>query len=348
MKPLIPILIVATTSLAVASVQFARQAFEQRQRADTEFALRQKQDARVAQLERAQARLQQELDLAQAAGTSRPPLAAMGPERGAPPARPSVRNAPFASLQPPPEGGPPRREFFGPRMESPAARNYMRTRMKSGLKRMYEDVGPALGISQEKANALLDLLADQQTRNFGPPVSEDGRPVQDLQKYYRDQGQKNNAEIAALIGQDKVDEWAKYQQSLPDRSQLNQVREQLDAAGVPMTDSQRTEMLAAITEERERMPRPVYDAGVPAEEITAQFKQWQTDYDKALADRAKQLLTSEQYKSYKEFQDWQTEMRNAAPMPMPMPAQGGRAVSRIGVIAQPGGVAEVVTSTVVN
>ena len=45
MKPLIPILIVATTSLAVASVQFARQSSSQRERADSEMALRQKQDA---------------------------------------------------------------------------------------------------------------------------------------------------------------------------------------------------------------------------------------------------------------------------------------------------------------
>ncbi len=51
------------------------------------------------------------------------------------------------------------------------------------------------------------------------------------------------AEVAALIGQDKLDEWQAYQKTLPERSQLNQVREQLDGAGVPMTESQRTEML---------------------------------------------------------------------------------------------------------
>jgi hypothetical protein len=331
MKPLIPILIVATTSLAVASTQFARQASAQRERADAEMVLRQKQDTRIADLERSQARLQRELILAQADAGDAPSVAAAGPERRPPPPpRPNIRlGGAFASLESV-EAGPPRNEFFGPRMESPAARNFMRTRMKSSLKRMYEDVGPALGLSQEKAGQLLDLLAEQQSRNFGrPPTTEDGQPVQDMQKYFRDQQLKNNAEITALIGQDKVDDWTAYQKSLPDRAQLNQVREQLDTAGVPMTDTQRTEMLTALSEERDRLPRPTYAAGVPPEEMAAQYKQWQTDYDKAVTDRAKQVFTSDQFKSYKEYQDWQAEMRNSMPM------IGGRPVLRNGIIAAP-------------
>jgi hypothetical protein len=333
MKPLIPILVVATTSLAVASVQFARQASAQRERADAELVLRQKQDTRIAELERSQARLQRELALAQADDGDAAPVAAAVPETGPPPPpRANVRlGGAFASLEPA-QSKPSRTEFFGPRMESPAARNFMRTRLKSSLKRTYEDVGPALGLSQEKANQLLDLLADQQSRNFGrPPPTEDGQPVQDLQKYYRDQQVKNNAEITALIGQDKVDEWADYQKSLPDRAQLDQVREQLDTAGVPMTDSQRTELLTALSEERERLPRPTYTAGVPPEEMASQYKQWQSDYDKAISDRAKQVLTSEQFKSYKEYQDWQAEMRNGMRVIVP----GGRAAARNSVIADP-------------
>src|SRR5262245_39535738 len=61
MKPLIPILIVATTSLAVASVQFYRQAETERARANAEMALRLKSEARLAQLERAQRGMSDEL-----------------------------------------------------------------------------------------------------------------------------------------------------------------------------------------------------------------------------------------------------------------------------------------------
>src|SRR5690242_3546548 len=91
MKPLIPILVVATTSLAVASVQFGQQASQQRKRADAEQSLRQKQDARVAELERNQARLESELQMARAqVATTPPPVAA--------------RSQQPAGVRPPPSG----------------------------------------------------------------------------------------------------------------------------------------------------------------------------------------------------------------------------------------------------
>ena len=110
--------------------------------------------------------------------------------------------------------------------------------------------------------------------------------------------------------------------------QVNSIRDQLDQAGLPMTDSQRTEMLAAVTEESQRLPRPTLGAGTAPEDGRAQMMQWQTDYDKALLDRAKQVLNTEQYNAYKEYQDWQTEMRNS----MPMPVQGGPGAMRVGVV----------------
>src|SRR5258707_1305193 len=69
-------------------------------------------------------------------------------------------------------------------------------------------------------------------------------------------------------------------------------------------------MLAAITEESQRLPRPTPTSGLPQEETFAQMTQWQSEYSKALLDRARQVLNTDQYNAYKEYQDWQTEMRN--------------------------------------
>jgi hypothetical protein len=329
MKPLIPILIVATSSLAVASVQFHQQASAQRERADAEMALRKKQEVRVAQLERAQARLERDLMAAQSdASLPPPPPDADARSAARPPgaAAQAVRgNGVFTVIEQGDSNGP-RITPFGPGrrpafMESPAARNFMKTRMKNSLRRTYEDAGSAMGLSEEKTNQLIDLLADQQTRGIGAEPPE-GKT---FQQHAREMQQKNQAEIAALVGEDKLDEWAAYQKSLPDRMQLSQVRDQLDQAGVPMTEGQRTELLAAISEESQRLPRPAWNTGLPPEESIAQMTEWQTEYDKALLDRAKQVLNTEQYNAYKEYQDWQTEMRNSMPRgPM---GPGGRAVA---------------------
>lgn len=323
MKPLIPILVVATTSLAVASVQFANQASGQRKRADAEVQLRQKQDARVVELERRSARLEQELASVRAQNTAAPPPLAAAATRAAN-ARPAP-TATFAVAETSAAGMPPPQPFGirgrGP-MDSEAGRNFMRSRMKSSVRRMYGDAGQAMGLSAEKSSQLLDLLAEQQTRNFGN-IRDRVPEGQTIQQHMQDQQKKNNDEIVALIGQDKASDWAAYQKSLPDRAQLGVVRDQLDQAGVPMTDSQRTQMLAAITEESQRLPRPTMGSGLPPEEAMTQMNQWQTEYDKALLDRAKQVLNTDQYNAYKEFQDWQTEMRANLPRgPNGMPGNG--------------------------
>jgi hypothetical protein len=329
MKPLIPILAVAATSLAVASVQFARQASTQRERADTEMALRQKQEARLAQLERDHARLERELASVQSSASDAPPVAAVTPPPPQPPKAGVVRGAGahegvFTMIErSDPTGAPkPTVGFRGPGfMETAAGRNYMKSRTKMAMRRLHADAGDALGISDEKANELLDLLADQQTRMTDRYRGQDGQPPKPVD--FREVQQKNNAEIAALIGQDKMDEWTAYQQSLPDRSQVNMVNQQLTEAGVQaMSDNQRTEMLAAVTEERQRLPRPTITQEMTPEEQFAQSNEWQAEYDKALLDRARSILNSEQYAAYKEFQDFQAEMRkniprfNGAPAPM--------------------------------
>ncbi|MEJ0034599.1 MAG: hypothetical protein WDO68_00715 [Gammaproteobacteria bacterium] len=331
MKPLIPILVVATTSLAVASVQFAQQSSAQRKRADTELQARQKQDARVVELERNQARLERELMMMRQ-GSAVAAAGAMNPPRSPGGRPPGLGAFGATSTEPGAPGAPPPFEMRGGRgpFDSPAGRNYMRTRFKTQIRRLYGDAGQAMGLSAEKGNQLLDLLADQQTRNMGG-LRDKIPEGQTIQQYMQDQQKKNTEEINALIGSDKVDAWATYQKSLPQRAELGAVRDQLDQAGYPMTDSQRTDMLAAITEESQRLPRPTVSQGVPPEETAAQMNQWQTEYNKAVLDRAKQVLNTDQYSAYKEYQDWQTEVRSSMPRMSPGVAVRGVQSNGVGV-----------------
>lgn len=322
MKTLLLVLVVATASLAVASVQFAQQASAQRKRADTEMQLRQKQEALVLDLRRSKARLESEVATLREQDTT-PPLAVAGTPRPRNASAPGV--ATFAAAETASPGMPPPQpmEFRGRGpFQSAAGQNFMRARMKTSIRRLYGDAGQALGLSPEKSNQLLDLLADQQTRNIGD-IRSKVPEGQTIRQYLQDQQKKNADEITALIGQDRAADWAAYQKSLPERSTLGVVRDQLEQAGLPMTESQRTQMLAAITEESQRIPRPTPTQGLPPEEMMAQMNQWQTDYDKALLDRAKQVLNADQYSAYKDYQDWQTEMRNNMPRgPNGAPAGG--------------------------
>ncbi len=305
MKPLLPILIVVITALAVASVQFAQRASSEHARADAELALRQKQDVRIRELERARADLQRQL-MAQNPQTAtdgmRPPRPFFGPSAARSVSPEEERGAGM---------GPRPFMFRGPpNLESPAARNFMRAQARSSVRRMYEDAGRELGLSADQTNKLIDLLTDQQTRGLGEhrDIPTDRAA---LQKMAQEMVQKNNADIAAIIGDDKLAQWDAYQKTLPERSQVEQMRQQLDSAGVPMTSDQRGQMVAALVDERQALPRPVAAQGATQEEAFAQQNAWQDEYDRAIQSRAKQVLSSEQFDRYREYQEWMTDMRKS-------------------------------------
>jgi len=324
MKALIPVLIVATSSLAVASVQYARSAAAERERADAELAVRLERDARIAELERNQLQLERALKLAQSAPPPQPVVAPSAPKSTAPPpvaaggAASDTVSGRFSSA-------PMARSFPGPNA-SPAHQKFMRTRVKAGLRQMYRDLGPSLGLTAEQTAQFIDLLADQQTRQVGKELPQD--PAS-MQQYASDTMRRNNEEIANLIGHDKLTAWQDFQKSLGERMQLNQLREQLDAAGVPMQQEQSERLLNAMVEERDRNPRPAFEPGSQPQEVMARHNQWQEDYERAVNEHAKSILSAEQYASYREYQDWQAEMRNSAVM-----SSNGGAISNA-VVAAP-------------
>jgi hypothetical protein len=317
------ILVVATTGLAVASVQFYRQAAAERARADAEVVLRQKQDVRIHELEKAQASLREQLFEAQRprVALSPPPPVATATPPGAGAAGITSRverregsGASFAGVA---------RPMRGP-MDSAAGQRFMLTQMRGSIRRMYQDVGRELDLTPEQATRLMDLMADQQTRIIGERRQGDRAAVA---QNWQAQQEQNNKEVAALIGEAKMAEWKAYQQSLPQRAQVDSVGQQLESAGVPLNGDQRSQLIAAMVEEAQANPRPASLAGLAPEEAMKQINEWQDAYDKSVAERAKQVLSAEQYERYHDYTEWMAEMRKNSPAFFP---RGGRGYNSVG------------------
>jgi hypothetical protein len=129
--------------------------------------------------------------------------------------------------------------------------------------------------------------------------------------------EQNNKEIAAVLGDSKMADWKAYQQTLPQRSQVEAVGQQLENAGLPLSAEQRSQLVTALVEEAQANPRPTFASGLAPEEAQKQFNEWQEAYDKSVADRAKQVLSSEQYERYHDYTEWMAEMRKNMPRPPP-------------------------------
>ena len=79
-----------------------------------------------------------------------------------------------------------------------------------------------------------------------------------------------------------------------------------DAA--PLNEDQRKRLLAALIEERKRIPSPQFPTGTDASDFAKASIDWQTDYNARVAAQARGILNTEQYAAYDDYVKWQREM----------------------------------------
>jgi hypothetical protein len=182
----------------------------------------------------------------------------------------------------------------------------MRANMRAQNKRMYFDLQSKLGLTDAQTSDLFDLLADQQTMGFKGPRSQDPGAARE---YWEGEQAKRKAAIEDLLGPAKAAQFADYQKSMPARSELMMISQQLDGVDAPLTDTQRTRLLDALVDERDRIPMPTYSDGTAPEDMRKAYEAWQSDYEKRVADAARGILTSTQFDTVNEYQQWQREMR---------------------------------------
>ena len=212
---------------------------------------------------------------------------------------------------PPPSDGklawtPGNREFRAPPPMPDAMMKMMRANMRAQNKLMYFDLQSKLGLTDDQTSKLLDLITDQRTAGFRGSRSQD--PEQARQDWEADQT-KRQAAITDLLGPDKAAAYEDYQKTMPARSELMMISQQLDGAETPLTDSQRTQMLDALVTERDRVPMPTWVEGTPSDQMAQQYADWQADYDKRVADAERSVLSADQMNTVTQYQQWQSELR---------------------------------------
>ena len=325
----------STVAFGAASVYLWIQLDAERAQAANYELVNQQLDARLQELERQRAEFAERR------------MAHMPPVGGA-----------MTALGPPPGNGPAPEADDGPRTKGPNGFNrappempaamlkMMRSNMRAQNKRLYFDLQSKLGLTDEQNSALLDLLADQQAQGFRNRRNQN---PDDARASWEAEQAKRKSDIVDLLGSSKATEFEEYQKTMPARSELMMISQQLEGVETPLNDDQRTRMLTALVEERERIPVPTYSDGTAQEEMQKNYNEWQTDYEKRVADRARGILSSEQLATYSEYQNWQKEMREqfAAQGPGALPLRGPRGNAMF-LAAPAGGVAFAVSSDTVS
>jgi hypothetical protein len=294
-------LMIASVAFGASTIYLGIQLREERARADQFTAESRALQARIQELEKARQHLDDRLFTGGAVtgdGSARmdlPEAAAPPPAVGEQPAPPATGTAGTAIASPMPE-------------RSPAFEKMRRSQVRAINKRLYSDIGDKLGLSKADTGRLIDLLTDQRLASMeGARVrmnnsSADPRAISEAAR-------QELSAIADLIGQDKMEQFKDYQETLPARQEVEMLSRQLEGADLELSKSQRDRLVTALAEERRRVPTPTL-ANAPSREDYAQaMAAWHEDYNERATSRARSILVGEQLGAYEEYQQWSREMR---------------------------------------
>jgi hypothetical protein len=210
-------------------------------------------------------------------------------------------------------------DMLGKMMKDPAMREMMRDQQKAMINMMYGGLFKDLNLSPEEKDKFKDLLADAQMKNVeaaqGMFGGKDG-PTEDTTKQIADAKKQTDVEIKALLGDDRFAQYQDYQKTMTERMQVDQLKNQMAGANMPLNDAQSAQIMHIMKDEKAASPAPISDDqtkmpkkdSFTAENLEKQMA-WMDDYNRRVLDRAAQVLTPEQLKQYQSFQEQQASMQ---------------------------------------
>lgn len=325
-----PLIVLATAALACAgaATHFYTQLADERERIE-------QLETRVAELQRAQSpdRSTSANPFLTAAPAGPTAPIEKAPSRPAPQPEPRL-TANRVVLQTPPGRSEEERRALRERMmrerkvmmEDPEYRKAMRTQHRLNLRQHYPDLASDLGVTNEEADRFFDLLADQQLDGFDAVQDEgldpsDPAQRQALERKFAQRQRAHERQIAELLGEDGLQRWQDYQQTMTSRMRARQLRDSFQAAGMPLREDQYSQLRTTLAE-RERQSRSerqnAFAAGptgpTSVEQMLAAQESAITRTEQEYArsrDAVSHLLSFEQLEMYRQVQEAELAMQRA-------------------------------------
>ncbi|MFL6619618.1 MAG: hypothetical protein ACJ8MH_13510, partial [Povalibacter sp.] len=214
-------------------------------------------------------------------------------------------------------------------MQDPEYRTALRQQQRIQMMRQYPYLAEDLGLSKEDADRLMDVLADQQLDAMQDANAVDPETLQSdpaaMAQYQRKMEERQRAQQAALtqvLGSDGMQRWQEYQNTMAARFRTQQLRQALDAAGVPLEPDQERALRHALATHVKKMEddaqtfaSKMSTRGAMTAEDRLKMEEEQLERTESYYERARQsvagILTSEQMDQYKSIHDQELMMRRA-------------------------------------
>jgi hypothetical protein len=177
--------------------------------------------------------------------------------------------------------------------------------------RMYEDVGEAVGLDEAEAAAVIRTLVDQRFRDSWMQIEQSKSDPVTRVAAFNEWVARHRSEIEGQIGRARMPAFTEYERSLDARSRVETLRRNLEAEGMPLTESQRRALIRKSIEGGAYLPSPVFTG---AESQTALFQEWfvrEQQSDQLMLSIARPVLTTPQWQYFDDRVQADTEATEA-------------------------------------
>jgi len=200
-------------------------------------------------------------------------------------------------------------------LENPEMRDAIRSQIKAAqITPIYGSLIKKMNLSPDKEEALMDLIADKLLVGadaIKSLSSGDETAYEEVIKNINKQKEEVNQQIKDLLGEDAYKEYEKYSNTEGERMIVSQFNQQLSFSDAPALTEEQNEMLVKIMKEEndaiKKNPDYVNTEDLPPskmnDDLISDILFQQIDANKKIKDRAKTVLSPEQFMKFEDYQE---------------------------------------------
>lgn len=127
------------------------------------------------------------------------------------------------------------------------------------MRNHYAGLAAELGLSEQQMNAVLDVLAESQSRamTFMAGMPDGGQPDaatrMEIQRLMDEEQQKQKVRLTAMLGAQGYSQFEEYDRMQPSRTRVSNLTTLLARSGRPLTNAQTKSLTTAMYTEQRRM-----------------------------------------------------------------------------------------------
>ena len=213
--------------------------------------------------------------------------------------------------------------FLARMMEDPDTKKLIREQQRMMLNQLYNPLIKKLQLTPEEAGQFKALLADNMVKGAEKATALLGggaatNRAEVLAGMTADQ-KSFEEQVRGFLGETRYEQYQNYQQTVGERTQLNQFRQQFNEDETAITDAQSEQLLILMQEEKKRVAasgQPLPGAGQNPANMEAmlsgegveQVLQAQETVNQNVYERAREVLSEDQLGAFGRFQTNQLQM----------------------------------------